>query len=60
MIQQAKRVISSSCRIGYTFFTHMAVIGNLSKNCDLVSKYIDKDDFITVLFDIGQPLYGGG
>ena len=38
----------------------MTLIGNLSKNGDLVSKHIDKDDFITVLFDIGQPLYGGG
>ena len=37
----------------------MAVIGNLSTICDLMSKYIDKDDFITVLFHIDQPLYGG-
>ena len=38
----------------------MAVIGNLSTNGNLVSKHMDKDDFITVLFHIGQPLYGGG
>ena len=38
----------------------MAVVGNLSTNGDLVSKYIDKDDFITVLYHIGQPLHGGG
>ena len=38
----------------------MAVIGNLSTNGDLVSKHIDRDDFITVIFHIGQPLYGGG
>ena len=37
----------------------MAVIGNLSKNGNLVSNYIDRDDFIIVLFHIGQPLYGG-
>ena len=36
----------------------MAVIGNLSTNGHLVSKHIDKDDFITVLFHVGQPLYG--
>ena len=38
----------------------MAVIGNLSTNDDLVLKHIDRDDFITVLFYIGQPLHGGG
>ena len=38
----------------------MAVIGDLSTNGDLVSKHIDRDDLITVLFHIGQPLYGGG
>ena len=27
-------------------------------NGDLVSKYIYRDDFISVLFHIGQPLYG--
>ena len=59
MIQKAKKVIPSSCKIGDTLFTHMAVIGNLSTHGDLVSKYIDRDDFITVLFYIGQPLYGG-
>ena len=37
----------------------MAVIGNLSTNDDKVSKHIDRDDFITVLFHIGQPLYDG-
>ena len=38
----------------------MAVIDNLSTNGDLVSRHIDKDDFITVLYHIGQPLYGSG
>ena len=60
MIQKAKEVIPSSCRRGDTFFTHVAVIGNLSTYGDLVSNHIDKDDFITVLFHIGQPLHGGG
>ena len=60
MIQKAKKVIPSSCQIVDTFFTHMAVIGNLSTNGNVVSKYFDRYDFITVLFHIGQPLYGGG
>ena len=60
MIQKAKEVIPSSCQIGETFFTHMPLIGNLSTNGDLVSKHVDKDDFITVLFHLGEPLHGGG
>ena len=60
MIQKVKKFIPSSCQIGNTFFTHMAVVSSLSTNGDLVSEYIDKDDFITLLFHIGQPLYGGG
>ena len=59
MIQKAKKVLPSSCQIRNTFFTHMAVIGNLSTDGDLVSKHIDKDDLITVLFHIGQSFYGG-
>ena len=59
MIQKAKKIIPSSCEIGDTFFTHLAVIGNLSTNGDLVSKHIDRDDF-TILFYIGQPLHVGG
>ena len=35
----------------------MAVIGNLSSNGDLVSKHIERDDFIT--HHIDQPLYVG-
>ena len=60
IIRKAKKVIPSSCQIGDTYFTHMAVIGYLRTNGDLMSKHIDRDDFITVLFNIGQPLYGGG
>ena len=59
LIQKAKKVIPLSCQIGNTCFAHMAVIVNLSANGNLVSKHIDKGDFITVLFQIGQPLYGG-
>ena len=59
MIKKAKKVIPSSCQIGDTFFTHKAVIRDLSTNGDLVSKHIDRDDIITVLFHIGQPLHGG-
>ena len=51
MIQKkAKKIIPSSCQIGDTFFTHMAVIGNLSTDGDLVYKYIDKVDFIKGYF----------
>ena len=53
------KVIPSSCLIGDNFQTHMAIIGNLSTNGDLVTKHIEKDDFITALFHLGQPLYGG-
>ena len=28
MIQKAKKIMPSTCQIGDTFFTHMAVIGN--------------------------------
>ena len=43
MIQKGKKVIPLSCQIGDTFFTHIAVKGNLSTNGDLVSKHIDRD-----------------
>ena len=46
--------------IGDTFFTHIRIMGNLSTNGHLMSKHINRDDFVTVLFHIGQPLYGGG
>ena len=35
----------------------MAVIGNPSTNGIMVSKHIDGDNFITILFYIGQPLH---
>ena len=60
MILKAKKVIPSSCQIGDTFFTHMALIGNFTTNGNLVSKHVDRDDFITVLFHIGEPLHSGG
>ena len=33
-------------------------IGNLNKNGDYVSKYMDKDDFVTALFCVGDPSNG--
>ena len=60
MLQKAKKVIPSSYLKGNTFSTKMAVVGNLSTHGNLVSKHVDKDDFITVLFHIGKPLHGGG
>ena len=60
MIQKAKKDTFKLLNRRYVF-THMAVIGNLCTNGDLVcSRHNDRDDFITVLFHIGQPLYGGG
>ena len=59
MISKSKKVIPSSCRICDTFFTHMGVIGNMSENNTEVSKHIDKEDYITVLFHVGYPTKGG-
>ena len=58
MIQKVKNVIRSSCQIGDIFFTYMDIIVNLSTNGDLVSRHINRDDFITVLFHVDQPLHG--
>ena len=60
MIQKAKKVIPSILSYSRYFFSHMAVVGNLSTHGDLMSKHIDKNDFITVLFHIGQLLHGDG
>ena len=59
MITKAKKVIPSSCRICDTFFTHMGIIGNLNSENNEVSKHVDKEDYITVLFHIGFPTKGG-
>ena len=37
----------------------MGIKGNLSTNGDLVSRYIGSDDFITMLYHVGQPLHSG-
>ena len=37
----------------------MSIIGNLNEKGDYVSKYMDKEDFVTALFHVGDPLNGG-
>ena len=59
LINKSKKAIRSSCRIVDTFFTHMSIIGNLNENGDYTSKHIDKDNFITALFHVGDPSNGG-
>ena len=55
IISKAKKVIPCSCRICNTLFTHMGIIGNMN-NCNKeVSKHVDKEDYITVLFHLGFP-----
>ena len=58
MIQNANNIFPSSCQIGF-FFTNVGIIVNLGTNGNLVSKHFDRDDFMTVLFHISQPLHGG-
>ena len=55
LINKSKKIIPSSCRIVDAFFTHMSIIGNLNENGDYVSNHTDKEDFVTVLFHIGDP-----
>ena len=52
LIQKAKKVMPSSCGIGDTFFTHMAVIVYLSTNGDLVSKHIERDTIRLEIYSI--------
>ena len=59
LINKSKKVIPSSCQIADTFFTHMSIIGNLNENGDYVSKHMDKEDFVTALFHVGDPSNGG-
>ena len=59
MINKSKKVIPFSCQIVDTFFTQMGIIGNLNENGDCVSKHMDKEDLVTVLFHIGDPSNGG-
>ena len=37
----------------------MGIIGNLNSENNEVSKHVDKEDYITVLFHIGFPTKGG-
>ena len=38
----------------------MDIIGNWNKNSDHISKHMDKEDFVTTLFHVGDPSNGGG
>ena len=59
MILKLKKVILSSSSICGTFFTHMGIIRNMHEKNKEVSKYIDKEDYIAVLFHLGFPTKGG-
>ena len=37
----------------------MGIISNLNENVDHVSKHMDKEDFVTALFHVGDPSNGG-
>ena len=56
IISKAKKVIPSSCQIYNTLFTHMGIIGNMNNLDKEVSKHLDKEDEITVLFHLGSPI----
>ena len=47
LIEISKKFIASSCQITNNFFTQMGTIGNLNKNGDYISKYVDKEDLVT-------------
>ena len=50
MITEAKKVIPSSVRICNTLFAHMVIIANMNNHNKEVSKYVDKEDYITKNF----------
>ena len=51
--------IPSSCQICNTLFTHMGIIANINNFNKEVSRHVDKEDYITVLFHLGFPTKGG-
>ena len=55
IINKLKKVISPNCRICYILFSHMGIIGNMNNLNKEASKYVDKEDYIAVLFHIGFP-----
>ena len=59
IISKAKKVIPSSYRICNTLFTHKNIIGNMNNLNKEVTKHVDKEDYITVLFHEGFPSKGG-
>ena len=54
MINKLKKVIPTSCRIAISF-SLICIIGYLNENGDYVSKHMDKEDFVTTLFHVGDP-----
>ena len=59
LINKAKKVIPSSCRIVYSFYTQMSIIGNLNENGDYLCKHMDKEDLVSALLYVGDPSNGG-
>ena len=49
----------SSCQICNTLSTHLGIIRNMNNLNKKVSKHVDKEDYITVLFHLGFPRKGG-
>ena len=58
IISKAKKIVPSSHRICNTLFTHMGIIGNMTNLNKEVSKHVDKQDYITVLFRLGLTTTG--
>ena len=48
----------SRCRMCNTLFTHMGMIKNMNNLNKEVSNYVDKEDYVTVLFYLGFPMKG--
>ena len=61
-LEMAKEILPSTCRIGETIFTSMAVIGgklysNHHKNMNHVHK--DSKDMVSVIITVGKNISGG-
>ena len=59
LINKSKKVIPSGCQIADTFFSHMNIIGDLKENEAYLSKHMDKENFETALFYVGDLSNGG-
>ena len=53
IITKQKMVIPSSCKICYTLFTRIGVIGNMNNHNKETSRHVDKEDYLTVWFPKG-------